>query len=136
MQGRKKCLCIVCSKKLNLVVWLFGRLNATHWIDCNISVFFCKVKNHSQKTVNMFLCASRKRLAVFVFRKPLARRVVRKKTKPIRVSVETPITFSQEQAEALIEAACTRSFEVDGTACISLLDLEMILQKGATAFDA
>ena len=55
--------------------------------------------------------------------------------KPVRVSVETPITFSQEQAEALIEAACAYSFEVDGTACISLLDLEMILQKGATAFD-
>lgn len=55
--------------------------------------------------------------------------------KPVRVSVETPITFSQEQAEALIEAACAYSFEVDGTACISLLDLEMILQKEATAFD-
>lgn len=55
--------------------------------------------------------------------------------KPIRVSAETPITFSQEQAEALIEAACAYSFEVDGTACISLLDLELILQKGATAFD-
>lgn len=50
--------------------------------------------------------------------------------KPIRVSVETPITFSQEQAEALIEAACARSFQHEGVACISLLDLEMILQGG------
>ena len=52
------------------------------------------------------------------------------KGKPIRVSVETPITFSQEQAEALIEAACARSFQHEGVACISLLDLEMILQGG------
>ena len=50
--------------------------------------------------------------------------------KPIRVSVETPVTFSQEQAEALFEAACARSFQHDGLACISLLDLELILQKG------
>lgn len=55
--------------------------------------------------------------------------------KPIRVSVETPVTFSQEQSEALFEAACARSFQHDGLACISLLDLELILQKGVTAFD-
>lgn len=45
-----------------------------------------------------------------------------------RVAVETPITFSEEQAEALVEAACARSFQHEGVACISLLDLEMILQ--------
>lgn len=55
--------------------------------------------------------------------------------KPIRISVETPVAFSQKQAKALIEAACARSFQHEGLACISLLDLEMILQKGATAFD-
>lgn len=55
--------------------------------------------------------------------------------KPLRVSVETPVTFSQEQSEALFEAACARSFQHDGLACISLLDLELILQKGVTAFD-
>lgn len=54
------------------------------------------------------------------------------KGKPIRVSVETPITFSQEQAEALVEAACARSFQHDGLACISLIDLEFILQKGVS----
>lgn len=55
--------------------------------------------------------------------------------KPIRVFVKTPVTFSEKQVEALVEAACARSFQHDGLACISLLDLEMILQKGATAFD-
>ena len=54
------------------------------------------------------------------------------KGNPIRVSMETPITFSEGQAEALIEAACARSFQHDGVACISLLDLEFILQKGVS----
>lgn len=50
------------------------------------------------------------------------------KNNKIHVAVETPITFSEEQAEALVEAACARSFQHEGVACISLLDLEMILQ--------
>ncbi|MFQ9900783.1 MAG: hypothetical protein ACLRWF_03330 [Ruthenibacterium sp.] len=54
------------------------------------------------------------------------------KGKPIRVSVETPITFSQEQAEVLFESACARSFQYGEVACISLLDLELILQKGVS----
>ena len=47
-------------------------------------------------------------------------------------SVSAPITFSTAQTAALIESACARSFQVDGVACISLLDLEMILQKGVS----
>lgn len=52
--------------------------------------------------------------------------------KMIRVFVKTPVTFSEKQVEALVEAACARSFQHGGLACISLLDLEFILQKGVS----
>lgn len=45
------------------------------------------------------------------------------------------VILTPEQVEKLIEKACARSFQHDEVACISLLDLELILQKGATAFD-
>lgn len=45
------------------------------------------------------------------------------------------VILTPEQVEELIEQACARSFQHDGLACISLLDLELILQEGATAFD-
>ena len=45
-------------------------------------------------------------------------------------NVAAPVTFSPEQRETLIEQACARSFQHGGLACISLLDLEMILQGG------
>lgn len=42
------------------------------------------------------------------------------------------VVLTPEQAEALFESACARSFQHDGLACISLIDLEFILQKGVS----
>ena len=42
------------------------------------------------------------------------------------------VVLTPEQAEALFESACARSFQYGEVACISLLDLELILQKGVS----
>ena len=47
-------------------------------------------------------------------------------------NVAAPVTFSPEQRETLIEQACARSFQHDEVACISLFDLELILQRGVS----